>query len=168
MFRQNAGIYNFRSVKSYIQYLYLGGDVQADSDAGTLVTATGAELNLNDGVVADVDFTIGAEAANVINVALQLNDANGAAVAEAMNVQVFLSDNATGLDVTGTAPDGGIAIGTDGDIIGSLTANIALMLQSEADGDIDIDITESGTDTWYLVVVLPSGKHVVSGAITFA
>lgn len=41
-------------------------------------------------------------------------------------------------------------------------------LTSEADGDIDVNITEAGVATWYLVLVLPSDKLVVSGAITFA
>jgi len=39
---------------------------------------------------------------------------------------------------------------------------------SEADGDIDVDITDSGTPTMYLVLVLPNGKLAVSDAITFA
>jgi len=41
-------------------------------------------------------------------------------------------------------------------------------LVSESDGDIDIDIVESGVATWYLVLVMPSGKLVASTAITFA
>jgi len=41
-------------------------------------------------------------------------------------------------------------------------------LISEADGDIDINITEAGVATWYLALVLPNGKLAVSDAITFA
>ena len=41
-------------------------------------------------------------------------------------------------------------------------------LVSESDGDIDINITETGTPTFYLVLVLPNGKLAASGAITFA
>jgi len=41
-------------------------------------------------------------------------------------------------------------------------------LTSEADGDIDVAITDSGAPTYYLAVVLPNGKLNVSGAITFA
>ena len=145
----------------------MGGDV-LNGTAGTALSATAAEINSLDGIPAGVTFTIGSEAANVINVGLQLEDANGNDLAVAGNVRAFLSDNSTGLDVTTTAPDGGIADGTDGNITGSITANIHLLLQSEADGDIDIDITETGVDTWYLVVVLPNGKQVVSSAITFA
>jgi hypothetical protein len=41
------------------------------------------------------------------------------------------------------------------------------LLVSEADGDIDLAIGEAGAGTWYLVLVLPNGKLVVSDAITF-
>jgi len=44
----------------------------------------------------------------------------------------------------------------------------AFTLVSEADGDIDINVNEAGVATWYLVLVLPNGKLVASGAITFA
>jgi len=44
----------------------------------------------------------------------------------------------------------------------------AFWLTSEADGDIDITITEAGGYTAYLALVLPTGKLAVSGAITFA
>jgi hypothetical protein len=41
-------------------------------------------------------------------------------------------------------------------------------LVSESDGDIDINITESGVATWYLILVMPNGSLVASNAITFA
>lgn len=44
----------------------------------------------------------------------------------------------------------------------------AFTLISESDGDIDISISESGAKTMYLVLVMPNGRLVVSGAITFA
>jgi hypothetical protein len=44
----------------------------------------------------------------------------------------------------------------------------AFELVSEADGDIDININEAGVATWYLILQLPNGKLVPSGAITFA
>ncbi len=50
----------------------------------------------------------------------------------------------------------------------SVGAAKSFELISEADGDIDINITESGAATWYLAVVLPNGSLNVSDAITFA
>jgi hypothetical protein len=110
-------------------------------------------------------ITVGAEAGNVINVAVQLQDMNGNALANRASVLAYLSDDANGDSVAGTAPDT-VAIGTDGLAI-PLVAGKCFLLTSEADGDIDINVTEDGADTWYLVLVLPHGPLVVSDAITF-
>jgi hypothetical protein len=111
-------------------------------------------------------FTIGAEASNVINVGIQLKngvkdlDYRGALYA-------YLSSDAEGDDVVGTAPTT-VAIGTDGVCIPLVTGK-AFMLISESDGDIDLNITlSSGAATYYLILLLPNGKTVASGAITFA
>lgn len=117
-------------------------------------------------IVNNVSFTIGAETSNVINVAVQLQDGTQD-IAERASVLAYLSDDATGDSVAGTAPTS-VAIGTDGVAI-PLVAGKCFLLCSEVDGDIDLDITlSSGADTWYLVVVKPDGSHAVSGAITFA
>lgn len=116
----------------------------------------------------DAKITVGTEAANAINVAIQLKDRfGGGEMAERVGIFAYLSDDAYGNSVAATAPDGGAAIGTDGLAI-PLVANKAFWLVSEADGDIDITITESGADTFYLILVMPDGKLVPSGAITFA
>lgn len=112
-------------------------------------------------------FTVGAEAANAIAVTVQLSDRkNGGDMSERINVAWYLSADANG-DTIAAAPSSGIAIGTDGLLI-EWTANVAGMVTSEADGDIDVVLTEASTGTWYLVLVMPDGKLYVSGAITFA
>lgn len=130
------------------------------------VTATADELNLVDNQVASATFVVGAEAANVINVAVQLKDAAGTDMATRVCLPWYLSGDANG-DSLATAPTGGIAIGTDGLLIETLD-NQAGLVTSEADGDIDVDITDTGTPTMYLVLVLPNGSLAISGAITFA
>ena len=50
----------------------------------------------------------------------------------------------------------------------AVAAAKAWQLVSESDGDIDVNITEAGVATWYLVLVLANGKLAVSDAITFA
>lgn len=113
-------------------------------------------------------FTIGTEATNIINVAIQIEDLmSGAEVGERMAFPFYMSDDANGDSIAAAAASGGIAIGTDGVMI-EWTANLAGMLISEIDGDIDINITEVGVDTWYLVLVMPDGRLAVSDAITFA
>lgn len=115
----------------------------------------------------DAKITVGAEAANVINVAVQLKDRHGdGELGERAGLFAYISDDANGDSVAATAPDT-VAIGTDGVAI-PLVAGKAFWLISESDGDIDINITEDGADTFYLILVMPDGKLVASGAVTFA
>lgn len=111
---------------------------------------------------ADATITIATNTATI-----QLLDGAGDALATAAGVQWYLSDNADGSSLTGTAPSGGIAIGSDGLLI-EQTANTSGLLVTESDGTADVALTEAGAATWYLVVVLPNGRVVVSDAITFA
>ena len=59
------------------------------------------------------------------------------------------------------------SFGTDGLLL-EWTNNVSGLVISEADGDIDVTLTDTGTPTFYLVLVLPNGRLVVSPAITFA
>lgn len=138
--------------------------VYLEQGGNALVVDQGGKI----GRVGGASFTIGAEASNAINVAVQLTDAKGDALDERVCVTAFLSDASTGDSISGTAPATSVAIGTDGSIIGTLATDLAWIIQAEAGGSFDLDITETGADTWYLVVVLPDGTQVVSDAITFA
>jgi hypothetical protein len=118
-------------------------------------------------LVGGAGFVIGAEASNIINVGIQLRDANGADLQEMASVEAYLSDNADGSSVVATAPTT-VAIGTDGVSIPLVTGK-RFTLVSEADGDIDLNITlSSGAATYYLILVMPDGSLVKSAAITFA
>jgi hypothetical protein len=116
----------------------------------------------------DASFTIGSEASNVINAAVQLKtDRNQASVASRKVVLCYLADANTGADVVGTAPDGGVATGTNGKIV-SLVSGKMFYAIANASGQFDINITHAaGAKTVYLVVVCGQ-RQVISGAITFA
>lgn len=117
----------------------------------------------------DVLFTIGAEAANVINLGIQLKDVGGADLNGVGYIRLFLSDDSGGLGLSGTAATSSLAVGADGAVIKEITTGLDAFLQSEIDGAIDIDIEyTTGAKTWYAVAVLPDGSHVVSDAIIFA
>jgi len=143
--------------------------------AGTAITSNAAELNSLDGVATtwqtDVltapTYTIGSEGGNVINVLCSLNDISSTAIAESKSVLMYLSDSATGDGVTATAPDGDIAIGTDGTILFEHTADKIFQMWTETDGDFDVDIGEAAAGTWYMCVVV-AGNLFVSAAITFS
>ena len=113
-------------------------------------------------------FVIGAEAANVKNVAIQLRDEEDTALGERASVSAYFSDDANGDSLIATAPSGAVAIGTDGVLYDVGAAKKVFVLSSEANGRINVNITEAGVKTLYVIVVLPSGRHVASGAVTWA
>jgi hypothetical protein len=116
---------------------------------------------------ASATMTVGIEAADAINVVLQLTDGNGEDMSVSSWCMFYLADDAAGDTPSAVAPTGGIVIGTDGALI-EWTANLSGIAISESDGDIDITLTDTGTPTFYFVALLPTGKRVVSAAITFS
>lgn len=142
-----------------------GTDVfTVDDDGNTVISGT---LTVADQLQA-ATITVEAEGVgDVVTVTIQLEDLAGSDIAAAGGLLAYLSDDSDGSSLVATAPDGGIAIGTDGLAIETI-ANKAMWLVSESDGDIDLIVTESGSKTEYLVLVLPDGSLVVSGAITHA
>lgn len=115
----------------------------------------------------DASITVGAEAANVRAITIQLKDANGKDInyVETVEAYVFLDAAMTSFVVTGGST--GIAIGTDGAAL-PVVAKKMFILTSESDGDIDLTWTDTGTEAAYLALRLPNGRMVVSAALTNA
>jgi|APSaa5957512493_1039668.scaffolds.fasta_scaffold87377_2 hypothetical protein len=129
-------------------------------------SAATKNLLTRNGVAAAV-LTVGAEAANVITVAIQLNDENGDAIAVPSGVIICLFDDAAGAALN-TDNYTTVAAGTDGFVI-ELVADKVLLAGSESDGDIDVAITlSSGAATSYVGVLLADGSWAVSAAVTHA
>ena len=125
------------------------------------VFEVGKEIDL------DAKFTIGADAGTTIAVAIQFKDrANGVDMGEAVCVPWYFSSDAAGQAIS-PATDGGVAIGTDG-LLQEFTADVAGLMTSEADGDVDIVITDTGAFTMYLNLVMPNGRIVTSAIIEFS
>jgi hypothetical protein len=57
----------------------------------------------------------------------------------------------------------GIAIGTDGALL-AVVAKKLFLVTSEADGDIDLTWTDTGTESVSLALYLPNGTVVTSAA----
>ena len=110
-------------------------------------------------------ITVAAEAADIIKVTVQLNDSAGNVLTAAHHCLCWLSDAAGGA-MTATAPDGGVAIAAFGTLLNEGYADYQIITNSA--GKFDLNITESGTPTWYLNVVNQSGRIYSSAAITFA
>ena len=147
------------------QIVESGGSITVKS-GGSLLLESGSILNNNAGV-ADASITVAAEAGDARAITIQLKDAAGAdiAVRQAVFIAVLLDANGDAFVTTGGST--GIAIGTDG-ALHTITAKKLFLAISEADGDIDLTWTDTGTEAAYLAVILPNGKMIISSALTNA
>jgi len=115
--------------------------------------------------VAGATITVGAEDTNVREITIQLTDAQGNDITtrQAVHIGVFLDANPDAFVTTGGST--GIAIGTDGALLAIIAKKLFLAV-SEADGDIDLTWTDTGTEAAYLGVILPDGRIIMSSALT--
>jgi hypothetical protein len=117
--------------------------------------------------VAGATITVGAEIANARAITIQLTDGLGADLASRQAVWIAVLLDAVGDAFVVTGGSTGIAIGTDGALLAAVAKKLFLAI-SEADGDIDLTWTDTGTEAAYLAVILPSGGMVISDALTNA
>lgn len=115
----------------------------------------------------DATITVGTENANVRAITIQLKDANGRDLKHRQMLFAVLGLDANMDAFAATGGSTGIAIGTDGALL-ALVAKKAFILVSEADGDIDLTWTDTGTEAAYLHLFLPSGRLIASAALTNA
>lgn len=160
---RSIGMAMASGVSGDIGYVYLN---PGRAHFGSSVTTSAAELNVLDNAPANGVFTIGAETANVINVSVQLRNADNQNLATRRHILAYLSGASSGASLA-TAPSGGVAIGTEGLLIEPVD-NRAFRVLTNASGVFDINITDTGTPTMHLVLVFPNGSIQVSTAITFA
>lgn len=115
----------------------------------------------------DASITVGAENTNVRAITIQLKDADGKDInyVETVELLLFLSADKKAFAATGGST--GIEIGTDGALL-PVVAKKYFIATSEADGDIDLTWTDTGSEAAYLGVRLPNGRIVVSAALTNA
>jgi hypothetical protein len=88
-------------------------------------------------------------------------------MASSVAVFAYLSTEATGTTVNGVSSTTELAIGSDGELTALIT-DVLYVLNSETDGDIDVTLGyTTGADDFYLVLILPNGKKVVSTKFEF-
>jgi hypothetical protein len=114
----------------------------------------------------DASIVVSDEDTDVRTITIQLKDANGKDInfVETVELIVFGDANGTSFSSGGST---GIAAGTDGAIL-AVIAKKYFIATSEADGDIDLTWTDTGTVAAYLGVRLPNGRIVMSSALTNA
>lgn len=113
----------------------------------------------------DATIAVGAESANVRAITIQLKDALGQDINYRQIVDVFVFADANGDAFASTGGSTGIAIGTDGALL-AVVAKKHFKIISEADGDVDLTYTDTGTEACYLGLLLPTGRLIISSALT--
>lgn len=126
------------------------------------LTAYGTDITQE---AADCTITVGAEATNVRAITVQVNDIEGNAVTSAATLKLHVFLDAAGLDYAATGGSTGIEQGTDGEVL-PVVAKKYFIARTEADGDLDLTWTDTGTEAAYLGVELPGGRIVISDALT--
>ncbi|MBD3251292.1 hypothetical protein GF380_02350 [Candidatus Uhrbacteria bacterium] len=113
-------------------------------------------------------ISVGDEAGTAIIVSVQLNGANAQPITGTYQLKGWLSDDSDGVDVADTAPDNDVAVGTGQLILVEHTADKVFEFVTDTSAQLTITIGESGADTWYLALAMPTtGQVIVSDAITF-
>jgi len=130
----------------------------SDTSASSLITK----------IAYDSVITVAAkDTASIVNVSVQINESdNTTAVAKAIGFTLYMSSDSAGQTLA-SAPST-LAVGTDGTILVEHTANVVMTCISEADGDFDIDITDTATAATFVNVLLPTGKIVTSTALSWS
>lgn len=115
----------------------------------------------------DASIVVSDESSNVRTITIQLKDAQGNDINYVETVEIIMFLDAGRLAFVVTGGSTGIAIGTDGALL-AVVAKKYFLATSEADGDIDLTYTDTGTEVCYLGVRLPNGRIVMSSALTNA
>jgi len=144
----------------------LGKDLMMGGQGQLISAMSGTKIDITPKCV-DCSITVGAEADDARAITIQLKDADGDDIDYVEEVEIGLFLDAGRLAYVVTGGSTGIAIGTDGALL-TLVAKKRFLATSEADGDIDLTWTDTGTEVAFLGVKLPTGRWVMSSALTNA
>jgi hypothetical protein len=150
--------------------------IQLQPGGKVLNIGSGGTLNIDDGAILsyagqqvnngarNVTLTPAAGTANQSLVTLQLKDAAGNAIAVVTPIDVWLSDAATGIGLTGTTASGAVAAGASGTDLGVLTTKKAITSLTDATGKYILAITDTAK-TGFFVCAAVGSKIYVSAAL---
>lgn len=120
------------------------------------------------GLPASAAFAVAAGGSNVSEVTVTVKDAAGNTLAGVHHFDLWLSDAATGLGLTGTSASGTVqAKSGGGTVLAALTAKKALRVQSKADGTFVLEITDTAKTGFYPAASI-GGKTVVGAQLVTA
>ncbi len=115
-----------------------------------------------------ISLAVGAEVADVITVALSVVQSGGQQHVDGLPPMAgYIAEAADGLVLE--VPSGGVAAGTRGTVSAKLTDGSIFVATPDNDGFVDIAVTQSGSDTLFMIIVDPEdGTIIASAALTFA
>jgi len=106
----------------------------------------------------------GATVGNRRDITIQLLDAAGNDLDYVEEVEIVMFLTADRLAYVATGGSTGIAIGTDGALL-TVIAKKRFFATCEADGDLDLYWTDTGTEVAFIGLKLPNGKWVMSSSL---
>lgn len=133
--------------------------------SGSFTTLSGVDLKYGATPVAQVDpasctISAAAGAANVATVTIQLKDGSGTNIARSVKFKVYSSSASDGLTLQGAASTG-YSVASGGLSLANGTAvTTQIEAMSSATGGCVLSLTDTGKQTSYLVLVLPSGNKI--------
>lgn len=126
---------------------------------GNLV-ALGIPITSN---AADATITLPASQASGYTLTVQFNNADGTAIAHCQPFRIRVALDANGSALATTGGTTGLAIGSFGKIDVTVTAKKVFDCVTDITGKFTATWTDTGSETAYLAVILPSGRSVISG-----
>lgn len=123
-------------------------------DSGSLVQHYGQESFGGTVMPAKIAFTIvQGGSSNICSVTAQIEDGAGNAITgQPVDLDICLSDAATGVGLTGTTASGGVAVGV-GTQLDAMVAAKAIRCQCDTNGEITINITDTAKTGFYVAAI---------------
>ena len=129
------------------------------------VTATAAELNTLDNVIASAVPVLSAGAStDEMDITISCKNAAGVVIAQVHRLEVWITDSATAFTITGITASGALTA-IDGGVLTVLTAKKHIICVTPATGIINLSLVASANDAGEIVCVkLPNGGFSQSAA----
>jgi hypothetical protein len=125
---------------------------------------TANQRTLIDGLPYTVTMAAAAAGSNVCEVTFTVKDGSGATIAAVHNLDIYLSDAATGAGLTATSASGTVtAKASSGAVINIQSAKKAITAQTLATGVFILEITDTAKTAFYPCVVAPATSRAIVG-----
>lgn len=117
---------------------------------------------------ADATILVGDENANVRLITIQLKDTKGKDIDYAAEVEITLYLDVERLAYVVTGGSTGIALGTADGALLTVVAKKFFKATTELNGDLDLKWTDTQTEVAFIGLKLPTGRIIMSTALTNA